>query len=255
MEPLKSHATVLNYGGGRQTVAVCILIARGVIPKPDCIVMADTGREKPTTFEYLEKYTQPLMREHGLEIEIAGRHHATVDLYGGNGDLLIPVFTETGKLSAFCSGKWKIDVVERHLRSKGITGGTNWLGFAFDERRRWTRAVDKLRHNHTVACPLVDLMMTTADCLKLIARHGWPEPHVSSCWMCPHQRNEEWAYTRATRPDLFAEACRIDEEVRADDGQGGVWLHHSRVPLAQADLTVEEKPETIRQCTLGTCFI
>jgi hypothetical protein len=32
---------VLNYGGGRQTVAICILIARGILPKPDRIVIAE----------------------------------------------------------------------------------------------------------------------------------------------------------------------------------------------------------------------
>lgn len=248
-------ATVLNYGGGRQTVAMCLLIAKGILPKPDRIVMADTSREKPTTFDYLETYTRPLMREHGIEIEIAERRHATVDMYSHKGTLLVPVFTPTGKLSAYCSGEWKRDVVERHLREQGVKGGTTWLGFSYDEKKRWARSIETTRHNHTVACPLVDLMITTADCLSVIRRHGWPEPHISSCWMCPHQRNEEWAYTRDNNPDLFAEACRIDEELRANDEQGGVWLHHSRVPLSEADLTVAERPEVIRQCTLGTCFI
>lgn len=248
-------ATTLGYGGGRQTVAICLLIAKGVIPKPDRVVMADTGRENPTTFEYLEKYTRPLMRESGIEIEVASRDLAKVDFYGHNGDLLIPAFTKTGKLSAFCSGEWKRDVVERHLRATGITGGTNWLGFAFDERKRWSRSMGKERHNHTVACPLVDLMLTTADCLSLIAKHGWPEPHISSCWMCPHKKNREWAYIKSNRPDLFEEACRIDQEIRENDEQGGVWLHHSRVPLADADLSVAESDETSRQCSLGMCFV
>lgn len=248
-------AIVFNYGGGRQTVAMCLLIGKGVLRKPDRIVMADTSREKPTTFEYLEKYTRPFMREHGMEIEIAERRHAKVDMHSHKGELLIPVYTQTGKLSAFCSGEWKRDVVERHLRETGVTGGTNWLGFAFDERKRWSRSMGSERHNHTVECPLVDLMMTTADCLALIRKHGWPEPHVSACWMCPNQKNKEWAWTKEHRPDLFAEACRIDGEVREEDEQGGVWLHHSRVPLAQADLTVEETPELVRQCTLGMCFV
>jgi 3'-phosphoadenosine 5'-phosphosulfate sulfotransferase (PAPS reductase)/FAD synthetase len=105
-------ATVLNYGGGRQTVAICLLIAKGILPKPDRIVMADTGRENPTTFEYLDKYVQPLLREHGMQVEIAPRSLAKVDLHSHKGDLLIPAFTKTGKLSAFCSGEWKRDVVE-----------------------------------------------------------------------------------------------------------------------------------------------
>lgn len=248
-------SVVLNYGGGRQTVAICLLIAKGIIPKPDKIVMADTGRENPSTFEYLEKYTRPLMREHGLDIEVAPRSLAKVDLHGHNGDLLIPVFTQTGKLSAFCSGEWKRDVVERYLRSQGIKCGVNLLGFAFDERKRWSRSMGKERHNHTVKCPLVELMLTTADCLFLIRDYGWPEPFISSCWMCPHKKNKEWAHVKEHWPELFAQACAMDAELRAEDEQGGVWLHHSRVPLAEADLSYEEEPETVRQCSLGTCFI
>jgi hypothetical protein len=249
------HATVLNYGGGRQTVAICLLIVKGVLTKPDRIVMADTSREMPTTFEYLEKYTRPLMREHGLEIEIAERRHAKVDRYSHKGTLLMPVYTPTGKLSAFCSGEWKRDVVERHLREQGVTGGTTWLGYSYDEPLRWNRAIDTERHNHKVACPLVELMITTQDCLRLVEKHGWPKPHVSRCWDCPNQKNSEWAWTKENRPDLFADACKTDVELREDDDQGGVWLHHSRVPLAEADLSVVEKPDVVRQCSLGTCFI
>lgn len=250
-----TQATVLNYGGGRQTVAICLLIAKGIFAKPDRIVMADTSREKPTTFEYLERYVQPLLAEHGLQVEVAPRSLAKVDLHSHKGTLLIPVYTPTGKLSAYCSGEWKRDVVERYLRLQQVDGGTTWLGFAFDERKRWSRSMGTERHNHTVVCPLVDAMLTTDDCLSIIRKHGWPPPHVSSCWMCPHQRNEEWAYTREHRPDLFAEACRIDQELRDEDEQGGVWLHHSRVPLAEADLSFDEPAETVRQCSLGTCFI
>lgn len=250
-----SNETVLNYGGGRQTVAICLLIAKGVIPKPDRIVMADTSREKPTTFDYLEAYTRPLMREHGVEIEIASREHATVDLYSHKGTLLIPAYHPTGKFSAYCSGEWKRDVVERYLRQQGVTGGTTLLGFSYDEKKRWSRSIDTERHNHRVACPLVDLMITTQACLAIIENHGWPAPHVSSCWMCPNQKNEEWAWTKEHRPDLFAEACRIDQEVRENDDEGGVWLHHSKVPLAEADLTIVEKPGVVRQCSLGTCFV
>lgn len=43
---MTKNIEILNYGGGRQTVAMCILIKRGVLPRPDHIIIADTGREK-----------------------------------------------------------------------------------------------------------------------------------------------------------------------------------------------------------------
>jgi hypothetical protein len=44
-----SHcSTVFNYGGGRQSLAIVVLIMREVLPKPSRIIMADTGRKSPS---------------------------------------------------------------------------------------------------------------------------------------------------------------------------------------------------------------
>jgi hypothetical protein len=248
-------STVLNYGGGRQTVAICVLIARGILPKPDVIVMADTSRENPMTWEYLENYTRPLMREHGLEIEVASHDLATVDVYSGNGDLLLPVFTQEGKLSGFCSNEWKKRVCDRHLRAKGLKGGTRWIGMALDEKRRWHKLHNIAEGKWTTVCPLVDLMLNTESCLAIIKAAGLPVPHHSACWMCPHKSNAEWRVIRDGYPEKFAEAVKLDDEIRANDEQGGVFLHHSRKPLGEADLDIEETKEVHRQCSLGMCFV
>jgi nucleoside-diphosphate-sugar epimerase len=47
----------------------------------------------------------------------------------------------------------------------------------------------------------------------------------------------------------------IDNEIREADEQGGVFLHHSRVPLAEANIDYDESAEKVQQCTLGMCFI
>jgi len=247
--------TVLNYGGGRQTVAICVLIAKGVLPRPDVIVMADTSRENPMTWEYLEAYARPLMRQHGIEIEIASHDFATVDVYSGNGDLLLPVFTNEGKLQGFCSNEWKRRVVDRYLRSKGITSGTRWIGFGFDEKRRWRKMHNLTEGKWTTVCPLVDLMLNTESCLEIIKAAGLPIPHHSACWMCPHKDNAEWRIIRDKYPEKWKEAVALDVEVRENDDRGGVYLHHSRVPLAEADLSLEETKDVHRQCTLGMCFV
>ena len=249
-------AAVLSYGGGRQTVAICVLIARGVLPPPDRIVMADTGRENPMTWAYLAAHVRPMLAPLGLAVEIASRTLATVDIYGHNGILLIPAFTTDGKLSGFCSGEWKRDVIARHLRSQGITSGERWVGFALDERRRVQRMAASERDKRWVArFPLVESMLTSADCLALIRSHGLPEPHRSSCWMCPHKGNAEWTVIRDQHPAEWEAACQLDEEVRANDQRGGAWLHKSRVPLREADLSEPETPEVMRQCGLGMCFV
>ena len=97
------RSQILSYGGGWQTVAMIVLVLRGILPRPDHIVIADTSREKSSTWDYLEDMVQPALERAGLRVAIASHDLATVDLYSGNGDLLIPVYTETGKLPTFCS--------------------------------------------------------------------------------------------------------------------------------------------------------
>lgn len=251
----KNSARVLNYGGGRQTVAICVLIERGVIERPDVIVMADTSRENPSTFEYLDKHVRPLLSRIGMDVEIAPHSLATVDLYSGNGDLLLPVFTQTGKLRTYCSNEWKRRVVDRYLRSKGIVGGESWIGFGFDEKRRWSGKHGEVSGKWTTVCPLVDKMINTAACLKIIESAGLPIPHHSSCWMCPHKTNAEWRHIRDNYPDKWQEAIRLDADIRESDEKGGVFLHHDRVPLSCADIDRGEPEGKIQQCTLGVCFV
>lgn len=244
--------SVLGYGGGTQTVGMCLLVGKGVLPKPDRIVMADTGREVRSTFAYLDTHVRPYLADLGLEVEIASHQRATVDLYGKNGDLLLPAFTGTGKLPTFCSTEWKQRVVERHLRASGVTSATTLIGFSFDERKRikgygegpWLRTY-----------PLVDLMLTRSDLEALILAQGWPLPPKSRCWLCPHQTNAEWRELRDAAPDEFARAVEADEEIREADDRGALYLHHSAKPLKEADLDAPDRREPIRQCGLGTCWL
>ena len=248
-------SVILSYGGGRQTVAICCLIARGVLPKPDRIVMADTGRENGSTWDYLEAHVKPLLAGVGLAVEIVPPSK-TYPLHDGSGAPVIPVYTADGKLRAFCSGNWKRDRVNTFLRATGSKTGTKWIGFALDERRRAARLLASERSEWgDPRFPLIENMLTTADCVALVKVHGLPEPPHSSCWMCPNKGNAEWSLLS---PAEFAAACDLDDELRAEDierGGSGVYLHHSRVPLRLADLSSPEKPNVARQCGLGMCFV
>lgn len=241
---------ILSYGGGRQTVAMLVLVAKGALPKPDRIVTADTGREVATTWSYLSDYMQPFLAQHGMQVEVAPHSLATVDLYGKNGDLLLPVYTQTGKLPTYCSNEWKTRVVQRYLRADGIKSAVQWIGFAFDERSRWNKKEEE--GPWTKRFPLVDLMIKSIDCPAIIKSAGLPVPNKSRCWQCPHQNNEEW---RQLTPEEFELACQLDESVREDDEQGGVFLHQSRVPLRDADLNAPDRREPNRQCGFGNCFV
>lgn len=245
---------VLNYGGGSQTVAMCVLIANGVIPKPDRIVIADTSREVKSTWDYLTEHVQPFLKPHGLSVEIAPHSLATVDLYSHKGTLEIPVYTETGKFSSYCSGEWKTQVLRRYLRDNGIKTATQWIGYAFDEKRRW-KGKPTVDGPWKIRFPLVEFGIVKADCPVIIKKAGLPPVSKSRCYMCPNQPNREWRELRDNSPAEFERACAVDEAVRDEDEHGAVFLHHSRVPLREADLDASDRKLPDRQCTLGVCFV
>lgn len=251
---------VLSYGGGRQTVAMTLLTTktftvRGetkALPRPDKIVFADTGREAQSTWDYLERYVQPYLAEFDMQVEVAPHSLSTVDLYAKNGDLLLPVFTSTGKMMTFCSNEWKGRVVHRYLRSQGVKSAVQWIGFSLDEARR-------VKGNGTSPWfkefPLINLGLSRTDCEQIITDHGWPLPEKSACWMCPNRTNEEWRYIRDHEPENWAKAVEIDEEIRDVDIRGDVYLHQSRVPLAEADLDAVDRKMIDRACASGNCMV
>ncbi len=241
---------ILSYGGGTQTVAMCVLVAQGKLPKPDYVIAADTGREMPTTWEYADKYMRPLLATVGMDLHVAPHTLATVDLYSGNGDLLLPVFTETGKLKTYCSVEWKQRVVQRYARKVLGTGTdlVNWIGFSLDE-------ISRVGSEAGRRFPLIDLMLTKADCQHIIEAAGLPLPSKSRCHMCPHQSNEEWKQVKEQHPELWLDAVVLDHEIRESDTRGGVYLHRQLVPLDQVDLEAGAREVPNRQCAFGLCFI
>jgi hypothetical protein len=247
---------ILSYGGGVQSVAMVVLAATDRLPRPDYIVCADTDREARSTWRYVSDTLMPFLSEHGMaaQFRVASHELATVDLYGKNGDLLLPAYTEKGKLPTFCSNEWKRRVIMRYLRSVGVQECSMWIGFSMDE-------ADRVKHETEDggwckrAYPLLDLMLSRADCEAVIGQAGLPLPVKSACYMCPHRTNAEWRYIRDAFPDQWKEAIEIDEEIRAADEQGGVYLHKSRLPLSEADIEIDDSKEQGRQCALGFCFI
>lgn len=258
---MKEAADILSYGGGKQTAAMCVLVAQGKLPRPERAVIADTGRENPATWKYLEEYMRPLLRESvGLEVEVAPRELAKVDIYAKNGDLLLPVFTQTGKLATYCSNEWKQRVVERYLRAQGYGPARPvrmWIGYSTEELHRakkgngagWSERWFPL---------LLGVPMRRDECVTLVRSAGLPDPPKSRCWMCPHQNAEEWREVRDQTPELFEQAAELDDKIRARDKRGGVFLHASLKPLREVDLDEEANADLFRSprgCDSGMCFV
>lgn len=228
---------VLSYGGGIDTVAIITLILQERLPRPDVVVMADTGRERTATWDYLDEVVQPALAANGLRVEIAAHDLATVDLVAGNGDLLIPVFTESGKLPTFCSTEWKQRVIQRWLRERGYGPErpiVEWLGFNLDEVQRLRKSDVAWIERQYPLCVMPDTRMRRHEAILQIERFGWPAPPSSACWMCPNRSDKTWLEMKRNEPNDFAKAARL-ERVLQGAGWGDIYLHRSRQQLGDVD--------------------
>lgn len=241
---------VMSYGGGVNSIAMLAMVGMGKLPPPDIIIFADTGREGTATLEYLEEVARPYAAKIGLEITIAPHSLAKVDLYAHNGDLLLPMYTQSGKLPVFCSNEWKQYVVSRQLRAMGVKQCDLWIGYSLSEvervapgRLKWQRRIFPLLDNGGY---------TRHDCKTIIESAGLPLPAKSACWMCPNRTNKEWRFLRDNYPDDWQNAIDLERHLREKDSD--IWLHRSAVTIGRADISQDNHTENT-QCGLGMCFV
>lgn len=256
--PCSPSFQVWKCGGGTQSVAIGALIIQGRLPKPDAAVIVDTGREKRTTWEYLDAVLNPALAAVGVTVvRVKKEDYAKEDVWDlQNKHLLIPVFTNqtvgsVGKLSNFCSDKWKTRVADRWLRAQGVTSWRAWIGFSVDEPRRWVKHIK----NPLVWVPLaMGVQMKRQESLDFVmGEMGWPEPPRSNCWMCPNQSDDEWLEMKNHRPEEFQMAVEFERELRTRDPFA--FLHEQCVPLDQVDWTKEPTLPFERACGTGECFV
>ena len=264
---------VFSSGGGTQSTAMAALIVQGKLPKPDIMAIVDTGREMPTTWEYMDKVTIPEMKKIGIEVyrvkamKYANKWgHPSLAGWSASGTLMLPMFSSinNSKLSAYCSKAWKQEAMNLWLKQEhGLTRKEyrKWIGFSFDETRRvlnmqrgeeWKRGL--------IRFPLVhDVPTKRHQAIRLVEQMGWPTPPRSRCWMCPNQSDMEWHEVQEDYLKLYAEAIRLDEEIRETDANA--YLHNSIKPLKDVDLTQIGELDPMAAilfggtCESGECFL
>lgn len=244
---------VWSYGGGAQTAAIAVLVLSDKLPRPDVVVMADTGREIRSTWDYLDEVIAPSLATIGLTVQIASHELATVDMYAHNGDLLLPAYTSQesgGKFPTLCSNEWKQRVIRRWLRANDYNDVDVWLGMSIDELERMKPSgLNWYRHTY----PLIEIIPTTrAGCSALVESFGWPTPPKSRCWMCPNQSPQMWSEMRRTQPQEFAKAQQLEIELQRTDSN--IWLHRAMIPLQDAVNLTDQQPGLFDGCDSGYCF-
>jgi len=242
---------VWSSGGGVQSAAIAALIVRGDLPRPDFAVIADTGYEASTTWEYMDEVIQPALNAVGVSlVRVKSSDFSNVGLYSKNGDILIPAFTtesgEVGKLPTYCSNEWKQRVIQRWLRTQTDAKKFHiWIGISIDEMRRAKPTIGKYEKRYV----LIEQLKNRGDCIALVRSMGWRDAPRSSCWKCPNRSPQEWEYLKQTAPQDFLKAVKFEKQMQEKDEC--LWLTRSAQPL---DVLADSGELFTGLCDSGFCF-
>lgn len=248
-----SEPAVLNLGAGVQSTTMLLMAAAGELePLPELAIFADTGWEPAAVYEHLDWLQEQVADRIEIARVSAGnlRDDLLTCVETGKRCASPPLFVRRsgggGMLRRQCTREYKIVPIERELRRRGFGGRgakarrvKQWIGISFDE-------VERMKPARTpwieTRWPLIEQRMTRLDCLRWFRRR-YPGRRLvkSACIGCPYHSDAAWREVRS-RPGEWADAVEVDHRIRAlPQLRGEAFLHRSRLPLAEVDLTTPEE--------------
>ena len=233
----------LSFGGGVQTTALITLIARKELLTPDVIAFSDTGCEWPETYDFLERYTKPLLRKLAIPF-VTVRHAKPLMEYYRQYRAIPQAFQRS------CTDNFKVRPLAKEFKKLGII--EEWIGFSEEEQGRAKRKTERpIRKNIIAKFPLIDLGLNRADCASEIERFGWPVPPKSACICCPFQHPSRIAELSRAHPDLFEQVAQMED--KAIERKPGYYI--SRLPWRQmAQPQMQFEGDWSYGCAEGYCL-
>lgn len=237
---------VLSLGAGVQSTTIALMAARGEIEVPDCAIFADTGDEPAAVYEHLA-WLQSGVLPFPIHIAKPARALSVALMAGDEEGARIPFHVGKGGMGGRnCTRNWKIRPIRQKIREllgvgpRGyIAPGSveSWIGISLDEITRIKPSGCAFIHNRHI---LIEARMSRRGCYAWLEARQYRIPPKSRCKYCPFQGNAGWR-SLMENPAEWQETVELDgwlrEPAQVKRFHGEVFLHHSRVPLAQADIT------------------
>jgi hypothetical protein len=242
---------LVAYGGGVNSTALLVgLVERG--ERPDAVLFADTGGEKPETYRYVQTVSAWLVRQ-GFPAIVTVRNDGTYGTLENNA-----LQTRTLPSLAYgrraCSEKYKQRPQHKWARgwqpaldwwaTKDRDGGRNLvlklIGYGADESHRGTDSGgNPLTFDawYEYRYPLQEWGWDRRACLAAIERAGLPRPIKSACFFCPASTKGEVLWLARAHPDLFERAVAMERTareagtLRTVEGLGRRWSWEKLVVL------------------------
>lgn len=228
-----SETTIVSFGGGVNSTALLVGLEERD-EKPDLILFADTGGEKPETYQHVERM-QAWLESKGMPEIVTVREKKTLESDCMERETL------PGKAFGFgsCSERWKVRPQRRYLKQQGITEPMWLVGIHAGEIHRAKRTRNQ---RSDVRFPLIEWKWKQEDCIDAIRCAGLPIPVKSACFFCPSMRKQEVVQISKTHPDLFARAVEMEQaaneagHLETIKGLGRHWSWEKLVAADEAQL-------------------
>lgn len=253
---------VFSFGGGVQSTAVLVLVGQGRL-QYDAMLFVNVGddSENPETLRYVQEIARPFAEANGIRFEELSKPESLLAwTLRSERSITLPMYLPGGGPgNRECTRYYKIRVVARWLKDHGATReqpATVGLGISTDEYQR-ARTESGLPYE-VLEYPLLALRLSRADCLRIVASAGLPQPPKSACWFCPFHRIADWRRMKHDAPELFRRAVDLERTLRDRRlrlGRDRVYLTNYGRPLDQVisgeQLTLDDALDT---CESGYCM-
>jgi hypothetical protein len=241
IEQQNPEPIIVAYGAGVDSTALLIgLWDHGI--RPDLILFADTGSEKPETTAYLPIIGAWLEANGFPPVTVIKRSSPRAGDTSLHGECLrkrvLPSLAYGGHS---CSLKWKVEPQWRFTRAyygwdshrqrwRHGPWVTKLIGYDCEpaDARRVQRAVGKWPPGHRYLYPLIEWGWDRARCEQVILAEGLPLPIKSACFMCPASKRAEVDWLAATHPELIDISVEMERRahrrgLRTTRGLGRRW--------------------------------
>jgi hypothetical protein len=227
---------IIAYGGGLNSTAMLVGLRQRDI-KPDLILFADTGAERPETYAHVHQISAITQLWWGLEIEVVR------STYKGETEGLDDECVRKSILPSLaygvkaCSMKHKINPQQKQIRQwmkqRGLSEAIQTVGYDANEGHRAVNKKEIILSKSQILrlwFPLIEWQWSRADCAREVAAAGLPVPGKSACYMCPASKRSEVLALRRDHPALFAKALEIEQRAHTTNrikrglgGEANLW--------------------------------
>jgi hypothetical protein len=207
--------TIVSFGGGLNSTAMIVaMVTLG--ETIDAILFADTGGEKPKTYQHVKSLSD-WVESKGYPSIITVRRNETLEDYCLERNMLPSLAYGFNQ----CSGDFKIKPIHQWVKnwSKAQAAWANGLkvtkciGFDFGDRDRIRAAKfkDDYPSKYNLRFPLIEMQINREMCKTVIENAGLTPPEKSCCFFCPAHKKHEVVNLAKNNPDLFNRAIEIED--------------------------------------------